>query len=76
MLDANNILVLSFAATLARAAVALVVVWLMLRIADKQATFNFREWLDHAQIDDPMAVSIYLGLRALGACLLVGFIFS
>ncbi|WP_417790268.1 hypothetical protein [Terasakiella pusilla] len=45
----------------------------LLRWFDNKMEFSFKDWINAA---DCRSVSIYLGCRFLGACLLLGFIFT
>ncbi len=60
---------------LATAGLGLVTVWLVLRFLDWLSQFKFREWLHAAAQDDPY-LAVYLGLRFLGACILIGLLLS
>jgi len=80
--------VASFVLTVIRAATALGLLWLLLRVADRVVGFSFRDWMTRVSgqgedarargdgDENPMAVAVYLGARFVGACLLFGLLFS
>lgn len=63
----------SFAFKIAQALAAFFIARAGLAHLDKRLGFSFKEWLGNAS---PEAVSLYLGLRILAVCLLVGLIVS
>jgi hypothetical protein len=56
---------------LAYAVVALALVWAFLRVLDKRAGLDFKEFFKDLR-NDPQAAATYLGWRFVGACVLVG----
>lgn len=55
--------------------IGVMLVWCCLRYLDWLAGFDFRRWVTAAREDDPY-FAVYLGLRVLGFCLLVGLLLS
>lgn len=70
----NTVMLTSGVYQLVMAIIAILMVWLLLRLLDVALGFRFRDWLQENQNDT--AIGIYLGLRFLGACILVGLLFS
>lgn len=55
--------------------IALVVVWAVLRVLDRLTGVRFVS-VYHAMATNPLGLGLYLGLRFIGACLLVGLLLS
>ena len=70
----NQVMLTSGIYQLVMAVLAIIIVWFLLRLLDVSLGFRFRTWLQENNNDT--AVGIYLGLRFLGACILVGLLFS
>jgi len=70
----NEVMITSGIYQLVMAVMAIIIVWFLLRLLDVSLGFRFRTWLQENNNDT--AVGIYLGLRFLGACILVGLLFS
>ena len=70
----NQVMLTSGIYQLVMAVMAIIIVWFLLRLLDVSLGFRFRTWLQENNNDT--AVGIYLGLRFLGACILVGLLFS
>jgi len=70
----NQVMLTSGIYQLVMAVLAIIIVWFLLRLLDVSLGFRFRTWLQENENDT--SIGIYLGLRFLGACLLVGLLFS
>jgi len=71
----NDVILTSAMLKLGMAVVAIFFTWGSLRILDVLLSFDFRRWLN-AECNDDLAVALYLGARFVGACILVGLLFS
>ena len=56
--------------------IALVVVWAVLRVLDRLTGVKSFVSLYQAMATNPLGLGLYLGLRFIGACLLVGLLLS
>lgn len=70
----GQVIITSSLLTLVMAIVAVFMTWGCLRVLDILTGFDFRSWVQSDKND--IAVAIYLGARFIGACLLVGMLFS
>ena len=57
------------------ALVAFIMVFGLLRLSDYVIKLDFNKVVEGME-NDPKAAALYLGLRVLGACILVGLLFS
>ena len=69
--DMQQLLIVSTLQTLIMAVFAVLLVWLLLRLLDRISGYKFTLFLEEIR-HEPMALSVYFGLRFVGACLLVG----
>ena len=69
----DDVIALSFLLTLGRGAVALFLLWGMLRVFDYLGGINFKDWINDATTHDR---ALYFGLRFAGGAILLGQIFS
>lgn len=72
----NEVIFTSTLLTLSMSILALVSVYGVLRFLDHLSGFNFRGFINDANKEPSIAIAIYLGCRFVGACLLVGLLFS
>lgn len=70
----GQVIITSSLLTLVMSLIAVFLVWGCLRVLDILTGFDFRKWVQGDKND--IAVAIYLGSRFIGACLLVGMLFS
>lgn len=73
----------NFATVLFSSLIAMAAAWSMLRLMDRANTKVVTDTRNHGWNDaltaiksDPVAASIYYGLRCAGVCILVGLVFS
>ncbi|MCW8918954.1 MAG: hypothetical protein OQL08_09095 [Gammaproteobacteria bacterium] len=71
----TEVIVTSTSLTLFMAFIALFLVWMLLRLLDISQGRDIHLTLNRIH-DDPRSAALYLGLRFMGACLLVGLVIS
>lgn len=71
----GEVIATSSALTLMWAILAMAMVWGLLRLFDRVSGFDPKETLRGIR-NHEMAAAVYLGMRFLGACLLVGLVLS
>lgn len=72
----QEVILTSSLLTLVMAMIAGALLWVALRFLDYLVGFNFGDWINRAKRANHIAVAVYLGARFVGACLLVGLLFS
>lgn len=70
-----HIIALSAVTNLAFTIAAVIVLIAALRVLDKMAGFDFREWLHNEKTSD-LAKAVYFGSRIIAAALIVGMVVS